>query len=187
VLFRMEPALQSSAHAGGRLVFAPDGLLLVTLGDRSILQGRVQARNLASHLRKVARIEPRGGAHRQPVRKTEPRAALDLDLWPPQRAGRRTLQPDRLWVTEMGPRGGDEHNLVQRGKDYAWPLVGYSEEYSGQAIHQQSQADGLEQPVYYCDSVISPSGMVIYSGTICSPSGAATSSSAGSPARRWCA
>jgi glucose/arabinose dehydrogenase len=73
---------------------------------------------------------------------------------------------NRLWVTEMGPRGGDELNLVERGKDYGWPLIGYGEEYSGQPIHQQTQAAGLEQPVYYWDPVISPSGMVIYSGAL---------------------
>jgi aldose sugar dehydrogenase len=66
----------------------------------------------------------------------------------------------------MGPKGGDELNLVERKKDYGWPTIGYGEEYDGRAIHQSTQAAGLEQPVYYWDPVISPSGMTIYSGTM---------------------
>ena len=73
---------------------------------------------------------------------------------------------DRLWVVEMGPRGGDELNLVERGKDYGWPTIGYGEEYSGQRIHRSTQASGMEQPVYYWDPVIAPSGLTIYSGDL---------------------
>ncbi len=66
----------------------------------------------------------------------------------------------------MGPRGGDELNLVLRGRDYGWPKIGYGEEYSGEPIHEKTQAPGLEQPVYYWDPVISPSSLLIYSGRL---------------------
>ena len=72
----------------------------------------------------------------------------------------------RLWVAEMGPRGGDELNLIEKGKDYGWPTIGYGEEYGGAPIHESPQGPGMEQPVYYWDPVISPSGMVIYSGDL---------------------
>jgi glucose/arabinose dehydrogenase len=66
----------------------------------------------------------------------------------------------------MGPRGGDEVNLIAAGKDYGWPTIGYGEEYSGERIHQTTQAPGLEQPVYYWDPVISPGALTIYKGDL---------------------
>jgi aldose sugar dehydrogenase len=69
-------------------------------------------------------------------------------------------------VVEMGPRGGDELNLIARGKDYGWPTIGYGEEYSGASLHESTQAAGLEQPVYYWDPVISPGALTIYSGEL---------------------
>jgi len=167
VIFRMEPTLDSTKHAGGRLVFAPDGLLFVTLGERSISEGRAQARELDSHLGKVVRIHADGG-----VPEDNPfvaRAGARPEIWT---LGHRNVlaaaldSRDRLWVVEMGPKGGDELNLVLRGKDYGWPLIGYGEEYSGAPIHQNTQAADLEQPVYYWDPVISPSGLTVYSGAL---------------------
>ncbi len=73
---------------------------------------------------------------------------------------------NRLWVAEMGPRGGDELNLIERGKDYGWPTIGYGEEYTGTSIHESPRAPGLEQPVYYWDPVISPGALTIYDGDL---------------------
>ena len=165
VIFRMQPTLDSTKHAGGPLVFAPDGKLFVTLGERSILEGRKQARDLASHFGKIVRINPDGS-----VPDDDPyvgRAGARPEIWS---SGHRNVlsaaldAQKRLWIVEMGPQGGDELNLVAKGKDYGWPTIGYGEEYSGAKIHESTQAPGLEQPVYYWDPVISPSGMVIYSG-----------------------
>jgi glucose/arabinose dehydrogenase len=167
VVFRMMPTMDSTLHAGGRLVWAPDGDLFVTLGERSILPGRVQARDLQSHLGKIVRIEPDGS-----VPEDNPfvgRADARPEIWS---SGHRNVlaaaldAKGRLWEVEMGPRGGDELNLVQKGKDYGWPTIGYGEEYSGARIHEASQGAGMEQPVYYWDPVISPSGMAIYSGDL---------------------
>jgi glucose/arabinose dehydrogenase len=167
VIFRMQPTLDSTLHAGGRLVFAPDGTLFVTLGERSILEGRRQARDLGSHLGKIVRIRPDGS-----VPEDNPFARRDgarPEIWS---LGHRNVIAaaldgrSRLWIAEMGPRGGDELNLVGAGKDYGWPTIGYGEEYSGAPIHASSQGPGMEQPVYYWDPVISPSGMAIYSGDL---------------------
>jgi aldose sugar dehydrogenase len=167
IIFRMQPTLESTAHAGGRLVFAPDGTLFVTLGERSIRAGRVQAQDLGSHFGKIVRINPDGS-----VPGDNPfagRKGARPEIWS---SGHRNVisaaldGQNRLWVAEMGPRGGDELNLVERGKDYGWPTIGYGEEYSGARIHEATQAPGMEQPVYYWDPVISPSGMIVYSGAL---------------------
>jgi glucose/arabinose dehydrogenase len=167
VIFRMQPTLDSHMHAGGRLVFAKDGTLFVTLGERSIKKGRVQAQDLASDLGKIVRIFPDGT-----VPQDNPflnRAGARPEIWT---LGHRNVlgadldQQNRLWVAEMGPRGGDELNLISRGKDYGWPTIGYGEEYSGEPIHETTQAPGMEQPVYYWDPVISPGALTIYSGDL---------------------
>ncbi len=167
IVFRMQPTLDSTLHAGGRMVFAADGMLFVTLGDRSVLEGRRQARDLGSHFGKIVRIAPGGS-----VPKDNPfvdRKDARPEIWT---LGHRNVlgaaldAQQRLWIVEMGPQGGDELNLIQRGKDYGWPTIGYGEEYTGKPIHSATQAPGLEQPVYFWDPVISPSSLVIYRGQL---------------------
>ena len=167
IVFRMQPTLQSTKHSGGRLVFAPDSTLFVTLGERSIRAGRVQAQDLASHFGKIVRIRPDGAVPADnPFRA---RKGARPEIWS---LGHRNIlsaaldDRSRLWVVEMGPQGGDEVNLVERGKDYGWPTIGYGEDYSGRPMHEKTQAKGMEQPVYYWDPVIAPSGMAIYRGAL---------------------
>ncbi|WP_338863561.1 PQQ-dependent sugar dehydrogenase [Myxococcus stipitatus] len=167
IIFRMKPTLDSTMHAGGRMVFHPDGTLFVTLGERSILPGRVQARQLNSHFGKIVRINPDGTvpANNPFVNRTGARPEI-------YSLGHRNVLAaaldgqGRLWEVEMGPLGGDELNLVGAGKDYGWPTIGYGTEYSGAPIHQSGQGPGMEQPVYFWNPVISPSGMTIYSGNL---------------------
>lgn len=167
VIFRMFPTLDSDKHAGGRLVFGSDGMLFITLGERSVMEGRLQARDLASDFGKIVRIHPDGR-----IPKDNPfvgKEGARPGIWS---LGHRNVlgaaldQKGRLWVAEMGPRGGDELNLVERGKDYGWPTIGYGKEYSGKAIHERTQEPGLEQPVYYWDPVISPGALAVYSSDL---------------------
>ncbi|RKH52970.1 PQQ-dependent sugar dehydrogenase [Corallococcus sp. AB050B] len=167
VIFRMMPTLESTLHSGGRLVFTPDGKLFVTLGERSILEGRAQAQDVKSHFGKIVRINPDGSVPQDNPYLGNPQAKPEI--WS---IGHRNVlaaaldSQNRLWTVEMGPQGGDELNRPEAGKDYGWPTIGYGEEYSGAPIHQSTQAPGMEQPVYYWDPVIAPSGMTIYSGTL---------------------
>ncbi|CAM3970741.1 PQQ-dependent sugar dehydrogenase [Corallococcus exiguus] len=167
VIFRMMPTLESTLHSGGRMVFTPDGKLFVTLGERSILAGRVQAQDVKSHFGKIVRINPDGSVPQDNPYLNNPEAKPEI--WS---IGHRNVlsaaldSQNRLWTVEMGPQGGDEVNRPEAGKDYGWPTIGYGEEYSGAPIHQSTQAPGMEQPVYYWDPVIAPSGMTIYSGTL---------------------
>jgi glucose/arabinose dehydrogenase len=167
VVFKASPTLDSTKHPGGRIVIAPDGNLFVTLGERSILPGRKQAQDLASDFGKIVRITPDGGAPKDNPFVDRPGARPEIWSFGHRNVlGAALDAKNRLWVAEMGPRGGDELNLIAKGKDYGWPTIGYGEEYSGDPIHKTTQQAGMEQPVYYWDPVISPGALLIYSGAL---------------------
>lgn len=168
VIFRAMPTYNGAAHFGSRLVFAPDGKLFVTLGDRSDKPMRPQAQQLTSHMGKILRINPDGSA--PPDNPFVGRAGALPEIWT---LGHRNIQSaaldskGRLWEVEHGPRGGDELNLIEKGKNYGWSIVSYGEEYSGAAIDGSVTArEGFVQPVYYWDPVIAPSGAQFYSGDL---------------------
>lgn len=167
VIFRAMPTYSNGLHFGSRLAFARDGKLFITLGDRfDKASMRPQAQDLNSHNGKVVRINPDGT-----VPADNPFAGREgayRDLWS---IGHRNIQSavfddqGRLWTVEHGARGGDELNQPEKGKNYGWPIITYGEEYSGQAISNITAKEGLEQPVYYWDPVIAPSGMEYYTGS----------------------
>ncbi len=166
VIFRMMPTLESTGHFGGRLVFPKDGTLIVTLGERSILPGRVQAQRLDSHFGKIVRINRDGSVPKDNPFVGQPGARPEIWSYGNRNVQAATLDAQgRLWEVEHGPQGGDELNIISKGRDYGWPSITYGEEYSGKTIGDGStQRAGMEQPVYYWDPVIGPSGMVVYSG-----------------------
>ncbi len=166
VVFRQMPTLDSAQHYGGRLVFPKDGTLIITLGDRSILPGRVQAQNLDSLIGKIVRVNRDGSIPKNNPFVNVPGARPEIWSY-----GNRNVQgaaldaKGRLWEVEHGPQGGDELNQIQMGRDYGWPTISYGEEYSGKPINDNaSQAPEMEQPQYYWDPVIGPSGMIFHSG-----------------------
>ena len=169
VIFRQAPAMSSAQHYGGRLVWAPDGTLFVTMGDRSINEGRMQSQNMDSLVGKIARINDDGS-----VPADNPfagRAGVPQQMFS---IGHRNVQAaalhpgtGELWEVEHGTRGGDEVNIVRAGRDYGWPTIAYGIEYSGAPITGAiTQRAGMEQPVYYWDPVIAPSGMTFYTGAL---------------------
>ena len=165
VIFRATPALKSVLHFGSRLPFDKNGYLFVSTGERSILEGRAQAQLLSSGLGKIFRMTKDGQpAPGNPFIKTTGaipqiyaygiRNAQSLDIHP---------VTGELWEAEFGPRGGDELNIIRAGKNYGWPVITYGIEYSGQKIGEAiQQKEGMEQPVYYWDPTLSPSGMTFY-------------------------
>ncbi len=164
VIFRVEPPLASSLHNGGRMAFARDGTLFLGLGERSILPGRVQAQDLRSDLGKIVHLTADGA----PAADNPRHAGARPEIWT---SGHRNIlglafdARGQLWEVEMGPRGGDELNLIERGNDYGWPTIGYGEEYSGKPVGRGiTAAPGMEQPVYYWDPVIAPASLTVHSG-----------------------
>ena len=167
VIFRATPALNSNLHFGSRLVFDKDGNLFVSAGERSILEGRAQAQKLESHLGKVFKITTDGKPAPGNPFLNKAGAMPEIYSYGHRNPQGLAINPatGELWEAEFGPRGGDEINIIHAGKDYGWPVITYGIEYSGEKIGDAiQQKAGMEQPVYYWDPVISPSGICFYSG-----------------------
>ena len=168
VVFRSMPTFNGEHHFGSRLAFGPDGMLYVTLGERSAAVTRVQAQRMDSHLGKIIRINPDGT-----VPADNPFVGQEGALPEIWSLGHRNVQAatfddqGRLWEIEHGTNGGDELNLVERGENYGWPRAAYGQEYSGVPIPGAATTrEGMEQPVYYWDPVIAPSGAEWYTGAL---------------------
>jgi glucose/arabinose dehydrogenase len=165
VVWRMLPTLESEMHYGSRLVFARDGNLFITTGERSIIAGRVQAQKLDSAFGKVVRIKPDGSIPSDNPLVGNDDARPEIWSWGHRNIQAAALHPGtgELWEVEHGAKGGDEINIARKGKDYGWPTITYGEDYSGEPIGAGITAkDGMEQPIYYWDPVIAPSGMAFY-------------------------
>lgn len=162
-IFLAQPAISASRHFGSRLVFDRRGFLYVTIGDRT---ERDLAQKLDNHFGKVLRLNDRGKAP-----KDNPFVSVENALPEIWSFGHRNPQglfihpvTGELWEQEHGPRGGDEINLIKKGKNYGWPVITYGREYWGPEIGQGNQKEGMEQPIKYYVPSIAPSGLLIYSG-----------------------
>lgn len=163
VIFRMEKKTSAGQHFGSRLVFAPDGNLFVTTGDRG--DGK-RAQDFMDHAGAVIRIATDGSIPQDnPFRSAQ---NAKPELWS---KGHRNVQgaawdpvTGALVTVEHGARGGDEINRPEAGKNYGWPEISYGKNYSGTKIGVGTEAEGFEQPLHYWDPSIAPSGMVSYQG-----------------------
>jgi glucose/arabinose dehydrogenase len=164
VIYRQQPKVTGGNHFGSRLVFAPDGRLFVTQGER--FWHRAQAQNLLSLLGKIVRIEPDGSIPDDNPFVGRSDARPEIWSYGHRNVQAAAIQPEtgRLWTVEHGARGGDEINTPTPGKNYGWPVIAYGREYSGEKIGEGTSKPGLEQPVYYWDPSIAPSGMTFYTG-----------------------
>jgi glucose/arabinose dehydrogenase len=164
VIYQQQPKVRGAAHFGSRLVFARDGTLFVTQGDRFVY--RDGAQDLSVGIGKIVRINPDGSVPRD--NPFVGRAGARPEIWS---YGHRNVQSaalhprtGQLWTVEHGARGGDELNRPEAGKNYGWPVITYGVDYSGAKIGEGTAKPGMEQPVYYWDPVIAPSGMTFYTG-----------------------
>ncbi len=165
VIWRQVPKTVGRGHFGNRIIFAPDGKLFITSGERMRFD---PAQSLASNLGKVVRINPDGSVPADnPFQGKEGSRG---DIWS---YGHRNIlaaavdaSTGRLWVVEMGPLGGDELNLIERGKNYGWPLVSNGDNYSGPMIPDHPTRREFQAPVRTWTPVISPSGATFYRGAL---------------------
>jgi glucose/arabinose dehydrogenase len=166
IIFRQEGPLSSGGHYGCRIVQANDGNLFVTLGEH--FKYRDEAQNLGNHLGKLIRIAPDGS-----VPADNPfigRAGAKPEIWSYGHRNEQGLAINPasgdLWEIEHGPRGGDEVNIIGKGKNYGWPVIGYGIDYNGAKIHESTARDGMEQPIKFWVPSIAPSGLTFYNAAL---------------------
>ena len=167
-VFVQQPPSPTPMHYGSRIVFDGAGHAFVTTGEHFTETERLYAQDLDKTYGKVVRIGLDGS-----VPADNPFAGRDGALGSIWSYGHRNVQaaavaPDgTLWTIEHGPKGGDELNRPEPGRNYGWPVISYGEQYSGGPIGSgQAAMEGMEQPVYFWDPVIAPGGMDIHSGDL---------------------
>ena len=165
VIWRQVPKTLGRGHFGNRLVFAPDGKLFITSGERMRFE---PAQSLASNLGKIVRINSDGSIPNDNPFAGQANARGDIWSYGHRNMLSAAIDPanGRLWIVEMGPRGGDELNLIERGKNYGWPIVSNGDNYNGSPIVDHATRKDLQAPVRSWNPVISPSGALFYTGTL---------------------
>jgi len=164
VIFEMAPGSSGNRHFGSRIVEASDGRIFLTIGDRA---DRPSAQDLASHNGTIIRINRDGSVPADNPFVGVPGALPEI--WS---LGHRNAQgaaldlQGNLWINEHGAQGGDEINRVRPGANYGWPVISYGVHYSGAKIGEGTTKEGMEQPAFYWDPSIAPSGLMIYSGKL---------------------
>lgn len=166
VIWRQLPKVKGNNHFGSRLVFARDGTLFITLGDR--FDHREHAQDPSTTLGKIVRIHADGSIPKDNPFVNGKQALPGIWSFGHRNIQAAALHPDTglLWTIEHGARGGDELNQPQAGKNYGWPVITYGVDYSGAKIGEGTSKLGMEQPVYYWDPVIAPSGAHFYTGAM---------------------
>ncbi|WP_028467636.1 PQQ-dependent sugar dehydrogenase [Nisaea denitrificans] len=164
VIFRQTPKVGGGRHFGSRLVFAPDGTLFVSMGDRGSYMS--EAQNLGTHIGTIARIEDDGSVPPDNPFVGRSGALPEIYSYGHRNVQGMALRPgtSTIWAQEHGPRGGDEVNILRPGRNYGWPAITYGIDYSGAIISDKTAMPGMEQPVVYWVPSIAPSGMEFYDG-----------------------
>lgn len=168
VIYRAVPTYDGKLHYGGRVIFDKNGDLFVSIGERSDKETRVKAQDLNTSFGKIIHITTDGKPVVGNPFEGQANARPEIYSYGHRNPQGLAFHPEtgELWSNEFGPRGGDELNLIKPGKNYGWPTITYGIEYAGGKIGDPviQQKEGMEQPVYYWDPVLSPSGMTFYKG-----------------------
>ncbi len=166
IVFRQEGPPSTGNHYGCRIVHMPDNNLFLTMGDH--YGPRDEAQNLRNHLGKIVRLRSDGSVPPDNPFVNRPDAKPEIWSYGHRNAQGAAINPasGKFWMHEHGPRGGDEINIPEAGKNYGWPVIGYGIDYSGAKIHEGTHKPGMEQPIYQWTPVIAPSGMAFYGGEL---------------------
>ena len=165
VVFRQQPKVEGGNHFGCRLAFAPDGKLFVTMGERFKFE---PAQDLSNHLGTIVRINPDGSTPGDNPFVDRQNAAPEIWSYGHRNVQGAAIHPQtgELWEIEHGPRGGDEINVPEAGKNYGWPLVSWGRHYDGRDIPDPPTRPDLARSVIQWTPVIAPSGMIFYTGDL---------------------
>jgi glucose/arabinose dehydrogenase len=166
IIFRQDGPLSNGNHFGCRIVQMPDNTLFLTMGDH--FTHRDEAQNLSNHLGKIVRVAPDGSTPKDNPFIGRRGAKPEIWSYGHRNSQGAALNPasGKFWMAEHGPRGGDEINIPQAGRNYGWPVIGFGVDYSGAKIHEGTGKPGMEQPIRHWTPVISPSGMAFYTGDL---------------------
>lgn len=163
-IFTAHPLKAGASHFGCRLLFAPDGKLLVTLGDGYDYRDRAQS--LDNHFGKIVRLNDDGSIPRDNPFVGSPGVLPDVYTYGHRNVQGIAVRPGttEIWIHEHGPKGGDEVNVLKPGANYGWPAITFGVDYSGATISERTEAPGMERPILYWVPSIAPSGMDFYQG-----------------------
>ncbi len=164
-IFVTNPVVNSSHHFGSRVAFDNDGYLFITVGERGTMEN---SQDLSNDYGKIHRLMDDGSIPEDNPFVDTPNA--ESSIWSFGHRNEQGLYFDKdsgiLWEHEHGPKGGDELNIVVKGKNYGWPVISYGINYDGSTITEISEKEGLEQPVHYWDPSIAPSGLTMIKGDL---------------------
>ncbi len=166
-IFVQQPASPVDKHFGARIVFDGQGHAFITTGEHSAPRERVKAQELGTTFGKVIRVTLDGSVPPENPFTGQADAIDTIWSWGHRNIQGADIHPETgaLWTIEHGPRGGDELNIPEAGRNYGWPVVSYGENYDGSPIGSGApRAEGMVEPRYYWDPVIAPGGMVFYDG-----------------------
>jgi glucose/arabinose dehydrogenase len=162
-LFQAGPYTTSGVHYGSRIVFDDQGYMFISVGERGTMEN---AQNLSNHSGKIHRLHDDGRIPEDNPFVNE--AGAIASIWSYGHRNPQGMVRDaatgRLWAHEHGPRGGDELNIVERGKNYGWPVISYGINYNGTVLTELTEKEGMEQPVHQWTPSIAPCGMALYTG-----------------------
>ena len=163
-IFELTEGSSSAQHFGSRIVEAPDGTLFMTIGDRG---DGPTAQDLRRENGSVVRVARDGSIPADNPFVGQPDARPAIWSYGHRNPQGATLDLDgNLLLVEHGAQGGDEINRIKVGANYGWPMIAYGERYGGGPIGIGRAAPGMEQPDFYWDPSMAPSGMMVYSGAL---------------------